>query len=118
MLFFIHIMAVFWNEKSASFWFLEGENSTSNLQPAQAVGKRPFIYSKSVVWDYFKKLPQDSDKAQCNICSESLKHSLNTSNLFKVCKQCKIRIIHECQKQCTLIKFMQSDVFSLSIMCL
>ena len=67
------------------FFFLEGENSTSDVQQAQAVGKRPLI-SKSVVWDYFRKLPQDSDKAQCNICSESLKHSLNTSNLFKVCK--------------------------------
>ena len=67
------------------FLFLEGENSTSDVQQVQAVGKRPLI-SKSVVWDYFRKLPQDSDKAQCNICSESLKHSLNTSNLFKVCK--------------------------------
>ena len=67
------------------FLFLEGENSTSDVQQAQAVGKRPLI-SKSVLWDYFRKLPQDSDKAQCNICSESLKHSLNTSNLFKICK--------------------------------
>ena len=59
------------------------------IQPAQAIGKLPLIF-KSVVWDYFKKLPQDRDKAQCNARSESLKHSLNTSDLFKVCKQYKI----------------------------
>ena len=75
--------------KIQQFLFLEGENTVSNVQPAQVIGKLPLI-SKSVVWDYFKKLPQDSDKAQCNARSESLKHSLNTSNLLKVCKQYKI----------------------------
>jgi hypothetical protein len=70
--------------------FLEGENSneieeipTTYVQP---VGKHALI-TKSVVWDYFKKLTKEDDKAQCNICSESLKHSQNTTNLFKVCKQ-------------------------------
>ena len=48
------------------FFFLEGENSTFDVQQAQAVGKRP-LTSKSVVWDYFRKLPQENDKAQCNM---------------------------------------------------
>ena len=85
----------YFEEWSAILSFLEGENSneieeipTTNGN-VQSVGKRALI-TKSVVWDYFKKLSKEDDKAQCTICSESLKHSQNTSNLFKVCKQYKI----------------------------
>lgn len=82
--------------------FLEGENSNENPTASiQSVGKRPLNIIKSVVWDYFKKLSKEDDKAQCNICSESFKHSLNTSNLFKVflnnIKSIIItKIVHEC----------------------
>lgn len=76
------------------FSFLEGENSNEIRTVIQSVEKRPLTcITKSVVWDYFKKLSKEDDKAQCTICSEC---SQNTTNLFKVCKQHKVQNYNKC----------------------
>ena len=50
--------------------------------------------SRSVVWQYFNKSGANLSKAICTVCGETLKHSNNTSNLFKHLK-CKHFQVYE-----------------------
>lgn len=75
--------------------------STSSDAQASGPTTRSKKRARSVAWDHFGTDDADPDKAVCIHCQMKVKHSNNTSNLFKVLilhikKRLSITISHNC----------------------